>query len=179
MVVKVLVCVDGEPHSNRAMQQAISLGLSLPAEVTALHVINPWLKKFYNELYSQGRKQYLEYVDECLQAEAKQVHEKFDDMCLEEGLEAEFKVRHGEPLMEILDEVRERVPDLLITGSKPLNAWGRFRSANLPLRLKRMVGRHVSVLSVSGASLKSASQTVRCSRFESLQHFSNGHDKAG
>ena len=148
--MKVLVCIDGEPHSNSAVQRAIFIGLSLPAEVTALHVIDPWLKKFYNELYSQGRKQYLEYVDECLQAEAKQMHKKFDEMCLTEGLEARFKVRHGEPMTEILEEVRQLAPDLLITGCKQLTAWGRFRSANLPLRLRKQVDRQVSMLSISG-----------------------------
>ena len=130
------------------MQRAIFLGLSLPAEVTALHVIDPWLKKFYNELYAQGRKCYLEYVDECLQAEAEQVHEDFAALCLAGGLEASFKIRHGEPMTEILAEVRELAPDLLITGSKPLNAWGRFRSGNLPVRLRKRVGRQVAMVSI-------------------------------
>ncbi len=145
--MKILVCIDGERHSSSAIQQAILLGLSLPAEVTALHVIDPWLKKFYNELYSQGRKRYLEYVDECLQAEADRLHEEFEGMCLAEGLEARFKVRHGEPMTEILEEVRQLVPDLLITGSKQLTGWGRFRSRNLPLRLRKQLGRQVSMIS--------------------------------
>lgn len=147
--MKVLVCIDGEPHSKNAIRRAIHLGMSLPAEVTALHVIDPWLKKFYNELYSQGRKRYLEYVDECLQAEAKQAHKEFNGLCLAEGLEASFRIRHGEPMTEILEEVRQLDPDLLITGGKQLNAWGRFRSANLPLRLRKQVGRQVSVISIS------------------------------
>jgi len=145
--VKILVCIDGEAHSKSAMLRAIFLGLSLPAEVTALHVIDPWLKKFYNELYSQGRKQYLEYVDECLQEKAAQVQEDFGELCLAEGLEARFKVRHGEPMTEILEELRQAAPDLLITGSKELNAWGTFRSGNLPLRLRKKVGRQVSMIS--------------------------------
>jgi len=151
--VKILVCIDGEPHSKSAIQRAIFLGLSLPAEVTALHVVDSWLKKFYNELYSQGRKRYLEYVDECLQAEAVQVHEEFDGMCLAQGLEARFKIRHGEPMTEILKEVRQDAPDLLITGSKQLNAWGRFRSGNLPLRLRKQVGRQVAMISIEGTDL--------------------------
>ena len=130
------------------MQRAIFLGLSLPAEVTALHVIDPWLKKFYNELYAQGRKQYLEYVDECLQAVAEQVHEDFVALCLAEGLEASFKVRYGEPMTEILAEVRELAPDLLLTGSKQLNAWARFRSGNLPVRLRKRVGQQVAMISI-------------------------------
>ncbi len=148
--MKILVCIDGEPHSKSAIQRAIFLGLYLPAEVTALHVIDPWLKKFYNELYSQGRKRFLEYVDECLEAEAERVHKEFRGMCLAEGMEARFKVRHGEPMTEILEEVRQVAPDLLITGSKQLNAWGRFRSGNLPLRLKKQVGRQVSMISIMG-----------------------------
>ena len=150
--MKILVCIDAEPHSSNAVQQAILLGLSLPAEVTALHVIDPWLKKFYNELYSQGRKRFLEYVDECLQAEAEQVHEEFEGRCRAEGLEATFKVRHGEPITEILEEVRQIAPDLLITGSKALNAWGRFRSGNLPMRLRKQVDRQVSMISINETS---------------------------
>lgn len=152
--MKVLVLIDGEPHSKNAIRRAIDLGLSLPAEVTALHVIDPWLKTFYNELYSQGRRQYLEYVDECLKAEAKQVHREFDGMCLAEGLDARFKVRHGEPMTEILEEVRQLVPDLLITGGKQLNAWGRFRSAKLPLRLRKQVDRQVPMISINGAGAR-------------------------
>ncbi len=146
--MKILVCIDGEPHSKKAIQRAISMGLSLPAKVTALHVIDPWLKKFYNEIYSQGRRRYLEYVDECLLAEAEQVQKEYRRMCLAEGLQARFKVRHGEPMTEILEEVRQATPDLLITGRKQLNAWGMFRSGNLPLRLRKQVGRQVAMISI-------------------------------
>jgi len=140
--VKILVCVDSEPHSKSALERAIFLGRSLPADVTALHVVDPWLKKFYNELYSQGRKAYLENVDECLQADANRLQEAFAVMCEAEGLVARFKIRHGEPEAEILDEVCQSGPDMLITGGKPSNAWGRFRSRNLPLRLrKKLTGR--------------------------------------
>ena len=148
MPVKILVCIDGEPHSKRAIQCAIRMGLSLPAEVTALHIVDPWLKKFYNELYSQGRKRYLEYVDERLQGEANRAGREFTGMCQAEGLNAAFKVRHGEPLEEILDELRQTVPDLLITGGKKLSAWGRFRSRNLPLRLQKKAATPVSVVPV-------------------------------
>ena len=146
--MKILVCIDGEPHTNRAIERAISLGLSRSAGVTGLHVIDPWLKQFYNEIHAQGREQYLEYVDDCLQDRAERVHQDFSEMCLAEGLQAGFKVRHGEPMAEILEEVRHAAPDLLITGSKPLNAWGRFRSGNLPRRLSRKVGRQTLMISI-------------------------------
>ena len=148
MPVMILVCIDGEPHSKGAIQWAIRLGLSLPAEVTALHVIDPYLKKFYNELYSQGRKQYLEYVDESLQGAADQARKEFTEMCETQGLEAKFKVRHGEPLQEILEELRQTLPHMLITGGKQLNAWGRFRSRDLPFRLRKKADTSISMFSV-------------------------------
>jgi nucleotide-binding universal stress UspA family protein len=146
--VKILVCIDGKPHSKGAIRWAIRLGLSLPAEVTALHVIDPYLKKFYNELYSQGRKRYLEYVDESLQAKADQAGREFTGMCQAQGLETRFKLRYGEPLQEILEELRQAVPDLLITGAKQLTAWGRFRSRNLPLQLLKRADTPISLISV-------------------------------
>jgi nucleotide-binding universal stress UspA family protein len=146
--VKILVCIDAETHSDSAMKRAVVMGHSLQASVTALHVIDPWLKKFYNELYSQGRKEYLEYVDACLQAEAEQVQNGFRDLCSSAGLEASFKIRHGEPMVEILAEVSQTAPDLLITGSKKLGMWGRFRSRNLPRRLRNRLDQQVAVISL-------------------------------
>ena len=146
--MKILVCIDGEPHTRGAVARAISLGVSRSAKVTALHVIDPWLKQFHNEIYAQGRRQYLDYVDDCLQEEADRVRREFDGMCLAEGLQAGFKVRHGVPIEEILDEVRCIEPDLLITGSKTLTAWGRFRSGNLPVRLSRSLGNRTELITV-------------------------------
>jgi nucleotide-binding universal stress UspA family protein len=122
------------------------MGLCLSAEVTALHVIDPWLKKFYNELYSQGRRRYLEYVDERLQADADRLRSEFTGMCQAEGVSASFRLRQGDPLDEILAELRQNAPDLLITGGKQLGAWGRFRSRNLPLQLQKKAGVPVSVV---------------------------------
>ena len=48
----------------------------------------------------------------------------------------------------ILAEVRALKPDLVLTGRKPLGAWGRFRSANLPRRLGKAIAGDVALLSV-------------------------------
>ena len=47
--MRILVCADGESHSRSAIKKAVSMGLSLTAEVTALHVIDPWLKTFHEK----------------------------------------------------------------------------------------------------------------------------------
>ena len=146
--MKILVCIDGESHTRGAIGRAISLGLSRPAEVTALHVIDPWLKQFHNEIYAQGRQRYLEYVDACLLEQAEQARWEFDGFCRAEGLRAGIRIRHGEPLAEILKEVRRERPDLLITGRKPLTGWARFRSGNLPRKLGKRIGCETRLVSV-------------------------------
>ena len=90
-------------------------------------------------------------MDECLQEKAEGVHREFDQMCLAEGIQARFKVRHGEPMDEILEEVRQDPPDLLITGGKKLSAWGRFRSGDLPSRLRKKLGARISIISVKAS----------------------------
>ncbi|NNC63712.1 MAG: universal stress protein [Gammaproteobacteria bacterium] len=149
--MKILVCLDGEPHTSGAIEHAISLGLSGRAEIFGLHVVDPWLRQFYSEIYAQGRKEYLEWVDECLEAEALEAGEDFDALCNAQGLEADFRIRHGEPLAEILKEIDDLSPDLVITGGKPLTAWGRFRSGNLPARLRKNLDGKVSLIAVESA----------------------------
>lgn len=146
--MKILLCLDGEPHTRAAIEHAIGLGLSERAEVIGLHVVDPWLRQFYSEIYAQGRKEYLEWVDECLKAEALEAGEAFDALCNAQGLEADFRIRHGEPLAEILAEVDDLSPDLVITGDKPLTAWGRLRSGNLPVRLKKKLGAEIPMISI-------------------------------
>lgn len=146
--MKILVCLDGAPHTSGAIDHAIRLGLDEQAEVIGLHVVDPWLRQFYSEIYAQGRKEYLEWVDECLKTEALAAGEAFDALCRAQGLEADFRVRHGEPLALILEEIDDLCPDLVITGSKQLTTWGRFRSRNLPLHLKKKLGRRLPIVSI-------------------------------
>ncbi len=149
--MSILVCLDGEPHTRAAIEHAISLSLSESAKIIGLHVVDPWLRQFYSEIYAQGRKEYLEWVDECLKTEAWQAAEEFAALCSAQGVEADFKIRHGEPLTQILEEIEELSPDLVITGAKALTAWGRFRSANVPLRLKRKLSGTTSIVSIEPA----------------------------
>lgn len=149
--MKVLVCLDGEPHTCGAIEHAISLGLSEQAEVFGLHVVDPWLRQFYSEIYAQGRKEYLEWVDQCLETAAVETGAAFDDACSAQGLDADFSIRHGEPLAEILKEIADLSPDLVVTGEKPLSAWGRLRSGNLSMRLRKKLGAEIPVISIGSA----------------------------
>ena len=147
--MRILVCVDGEPHSAAAIEQAINLGLSDETEVTALHVVDPWTKQFYDEIYAQGRREYLEYVEKQLQEISNTTKAGFLERCHAAGLRARFNVRRGDPLEEILAEANEASPDLIVTGGKPSTVWRSFFAADLPTRLRRKLPQDVSLLSVN------------------------------
>ena len=173
--MKVLVCIDGEPHTTRAIEHAISLGLSRPAEVTALHVVDPWLKQFYNEIYAQGRKQYLEYVDACLQENAERVRKDFGEMSLAKGLKAGFTVRYGTGPRKYLAEVVRLCPDLSSPGTSLLplgqvpvpepaatpGAKGRRETSLISIKGSREINRgYEAQNSGLGRSINSTRETV-------------------
>jgi len=138
--MRILVCLDGEPHTRGAIERAIELARAESAELVGLHVIDEWLRQFSSEIYAQGRKEYLEWVDQCLEEKASTVRESFVARCHAHDVTARFVLRHGDRTAEIFAVVHELTPDLVITGGKDLTRWERFRSGKLPERLRRVVG---------------------------------------
>ncbi|WP_456431587.1 universal stress protein [Thermosulfuriphilus sp.] len=132
MESRFLVCLDGKPHTRQAIFWALRLARALKARLVGLHVLDPYLKKFYNELYSQGRREYLQYVDSCLEELAYQTFCEFSNYCCQQKVTFEIKARVGDPGCEILSELREKSYDLLILGQRKLSFWDRLRSRKLP-----------------------------------------------
>ena len=138
--MKILVCLDGEPHTRGAVERAIGLARNGAAELVGVHVIDEWLRQFSSEIYAQGRKEYLEWVDQCLQEKASIVREAFVAKCHANDVTARFVLRDGERTAEILAAVHDLGPDLVITGGKDLSRWERFRSGKLPEQLRKRCG---------------------------------------
>lgn len=150
--MKILVCLDGEPHTRAAIERAIALARREDAEILSLHVVDPWLEQFSSEIYAQGRREYLEWVEACRADEASRAREEFESLCTDGRVRARFKLRHGDPLTEILAELREAEPDLVITGARPLSFWERLRSGNLPQRLNRALAGEIPMLAVEAGA---------------------------
>ncbi len=112
----------------------------LGQSVSVLHVQDPYLKQFYNEIYAQGRKEYLEHVDSELLRLSDALRVRIENRCRELGISCRFVVRHGDPLDEIITEVRQGGYDLVVTGGKRLSGLRAFRSWNLPARLASRLG---------------------------------------
>jgi len=159
--MKVVVCLDGEPHTRGAIERAIEISLSESAELVGLHVVDEWLRQFSSEIYAQGRKEYLEWVDSCLHEKAADVSESFLSRCAARGVEAGFVLRDGEPLAEIAATVRELEADLVLTGGKSLRGWARLRSGELPTRLKRRLAHSIDVVIVTADTADIASPRLQ------------------
>lgn len=164
--MRILVCLDGEPHTSGAVERAIELTRSESAELTGLHVMDEWLRQFSSEIYAQGRKEYLEWVDQCLEEKASLIRESFAALCHRNDVAAQFILRDGEPLAEILAVVREHEPDRIIVGGKPLTGIDKFRSGKLTERLVGELGKCVAVVLPPTATSNGPARSAHHSRDE-------------
>ena len=71
----IVLAVDGEPHTLEAVCWAVDLALGLGAALNPVHIRDPYLKQFSNEIYAQGREEYLEHVQRCLEEKAE-IHDR-------------------------------------------------------------------------------------------------------
>lgn len=98
----VVVCVDGSEHALTALEAFASLPLAQGANITVLSV-------------ADGRSN----ADEAVTAGARGL----------EGRVAEIAtvVRRGSPTPAILDYLDERLPELVVLGTRGLTGWARLR----------------------------------------------------
>ena len=136
MFKKILLAANADEHTRKAIDCCLEIAEKFQSKVTAIHVLDPYLKQFYNEIYAQGRKQYLEHVDACLRTEAYEL-EKALNTAFKPGISSfSFIKSYGDPEEEILKELKRNTYDLLITGGKILSGMKKLTSWNLPTRLE-------------------------------------------
>jgi nucleotide-binding universal stress UspA family protein len=130
---KILLCIDGEEDTKKAIDYAVEITGAFNGSLTALHVINPYLKKFADEIYAVGRIEYINHIDKELRKEAEDIINRFKAMANSIGLSYKVIVRYGPPEEEIIKEVTENPYDLLILGAKQSGTFNTtIRSFNLP-----------------------------------------------
>ena len=142
----LLICLDGEPHTHEALAWAVRLSDALAVSLTGLHIKDPYLKQFQNEIYAQGRHEYLAHVEDCLVDQAQRIGEEFTALCTQHGIAHDYRVREGEPLQEILAEYSTGGCQLLIVGGEALTGLRRFRSRNLPARLEQRLSAPIMIV---------------------------------
>lgn len=135
-ISKILICTDGEDHTSRAEDYAIALGKKFQAEIIGLYVINPFLKKFTNEIYAINRDECREHLDRSLKNEGETALMNLSRKAETEGVTIYIKMRYGDPEEEILNEIKDVKYDIVVMGGKLLKGWKeRFESFNLSERV--------------------------------------------
>ncbi|WP_457555900.1 universal stress protein [Candidatus Pyrohabitans sp.] len=145
---RVLLCIDGEGHTRKAVAYALALARGLNSELTALHVIDGFLleKRISHEIYAVGREEYRAYVKEELQKEAERILQEFERLARDAGVKFRTKLRFGHPVEEVIAEAEEGSYDLVILGGKRRRGLWELKSRNLPLKVFRRLKMPVMVV---------------------------------
>ena len=132
----ILLCTDGEEHTRKAEDLALSLAKKFQAQLVGLFVVDPFLQKFTHEIYAVGREACRNHIERALREQGGKALEALGEKCRAGGVKFEAKIRCGPPEEEILAEVAEGGYDLLIMGSRLLKTWReRWESVNLPQKI--------------------------------------------
>ncbi len=118
MYKNILLAADGSAHSLRAAEQAILISKSNPgSKVTVLYVVDSKTSKadVLRNLDAEG-------VAHIRQQKMKSIENK----AIEAGIDYEMKIVRGEPGPTIVSYANENSFDLLLIGSRGLNALQEF-----------------------------------------------------
>lgn len=154
---RILLAVDGEPHTAEAVRWALDLAVHLDLELSAVHVRDPYLKQFSNDIYAQGREEYLAHVQDCLEDTAQRTSAAFEK-AVEEYLQGvqhrrdlswSFDVVDGEPAKELIELLKRGEFSMVVLGRRQRSRPVTLRPRDLAERLVA-AGCPVPVLIVPG-----------------------------
>ena len=132
---RVLLAIDGEAHSDNAIQGALELADDFQLEVVAVHVNDHYVKQFFNEIYAQGREEYLEHVQACLEVNAREAIARFETEARKYDIKWTIKVLEGDPAEQIQSEIHSFQYNLMVLGRKQNRGSSLWRSRDLPEKL--------------------------------------------
>jgi nucleotide-binding universal stress UspA family protein len=132
---RILLCLDGEPHTAVACARALDLARG-GAALDALYVVDPYLKKFTTEIYAANRDECRAHLDRSLAAEGEAALDRFCITAQEAGLNVGRLLQFGEPEAVIPQFVAAGGYDLVVLGGKRFSGrYERWTSRDLPSRL--------------------------------------------
>jgi nucleotide-binding universal stress UspA family protein len=135
-VKRILLCTDGEEQTRKAEEYAFMLAEQSGALIVGLYVVDPFLKKFTDEIYAVNRDECRDHLDKSLLDQGRLALESLSTRSKVIGVSFNSKIRYGDPAEEILKELAEGDYDILIMGAKLLKGWKqRFESVNLPKKI--------------------------------------------
>ncbi|MDP5274569.1 universal stress protein [Chengkuizengella axinellae] len=120
MFNKIMLAIDGSEHAQRAADKAIDLVKELSnASVTILHVVSkaPSRAKLLQSNFD---------VKSILKEEAHHILHSVEEKFKGKGVDYQFEVALGDASHEIVEYAEKKNYDLIIIGSRGLNALGEM-----------------------------------------------------
>ncbi|MDJ0765296.1 MAG: universal stress protein [Myxococcota bacterium] len=135
---QLLLAIDGEPHTDNAVNWALDVAPMKHLHVVAAHVKDPYLKQFHNDMYAQGREAYLAHIDACLEEISQKAVQRFEQAVNGRSIAWRVKMLSGDPVQAFLSEIAAHPYALVVLGRKPKSgAIAKWRSQDLPHKLVR------------------------------------------
>lgn len=131
----ILIGVDGERYTDAAIRYGVEMAARMGVGIVGLHVRDPYLKQFYNEIYAQGRAAYLEHVEQELCRVAERAEQQFWQWVRRGPLSVQFRSLSGDPLTQLQQEEATGRYAMIVLGRAPVRRLDRFRGEKLPARL--------------------------------------------
>ncbi len=115
---QILVAIDGSEHSEKVIDETITIANALEAEVTVLHVTGEY--DLQNRISIHMADEYWEQIKKNMKEEAEKIAGKAVERLKENGIKAEFKVLIGKqsPADGICKMADRGEFNLLILGSR-------------------------------------------------------------
>jgi nucleotide-binding universal stress UspA family protein len=123
MFTRILVAVDGSPHSEKALEYAVDLGKKYNAKLMIVHVV---LRRFYAVTPSEaGVLATTVFVKE-MEAEGREIITRAEAYAKSTGADYECKMLQGVPAEEIVKAAQSEKVDLIVIGSRGLSEVRAF-----------------------------------------------------
>jgi nucleotide-binding universal stress UspA family protein len=118
---------------------------ALGVELTALHVVDPYLEKYTHEIYAVGRNECRAHLDQSLRKEGLAALADFAEKAAAAGVTAATELADGDRAEVIV--ARAASFDLVVVGGSVLEGWyQRFESRNLPEQLFRRLATPILIV---------------------------------
>jgi nucleotide-binding universal stress UspA family protein len=135
-LTRILLCADGEPHTETAVALAFELARTHGAALDVLYVVDPYLKKFTNEIYAISRDECRAHLDRSLAAEGEAALDQLMARAVDADLTIGRLLETGPPEEVVPRLVAAGGYDLVVLGGKRFSGrYERWTSRDLPGRL--------------------------------------------
>lgn len=117
---KILVAVDGSKNSDKALAEAKKIGTCLESHISVIYVMEDIMSHPYVHM-----QDYKGALDEAFKDQGTEVLERAKKELEDYNGEVEFLLKPGNPGNRILKVAEEGEYDLIVMGSRGLNAVSR------------------------------------------------------